>query len=173
MQPDFYVINSPSFPEKPDFERFDVWCEWHDPAEEPYLKSICTNELEFEEVIVKPYTEGFETFYPIATKNDLPFRDFLYLQVAITIAGDLELNGFIATVKDEIVGLTAWLSGTPDDGVDFYRADRLVAKDENPLSVASICQRFDIETFDKLEFRSERTLSNGTQVNGSFELNLA
>lgn len=173
MKSDYYVINSPSFPEKPDFERFDVWCEWHDSVEEPYLKSLCNNESEYEEVIVKPYTEGKEIFYPMVTANDLPFRDFLYLQVAITIAGKLELNGFIATVKDEIVGLTAWLSDTPDDGVDFYRADRLVAKDENPLSVTSICKRFDIKTFEKLEFCSKRTLSNGTKVSGYFELNTA
>ncbi len=173
MKSDFYVINSPSFPEKPDFERFDVWCEWHDSTEEIYLKSMCTDESEYAEVIVKPFTEDRETFYPMVISNNLPFREFLYLQVAITIAEDLELDGFIATVKDEIVGLTAWLSDTPDDGVDFYRADRLVAKNENPLSVASICNRFGIKAFDKLAFHSKRTLSNGTKVSGNFALNTA
>jgi hypothetical protein len=77
MKSEIYIINSPSFPKKRDFERFEVWCEWHDSEEIPYLKTLCSSEQEFEEKIITPYKEGKETYYPLLFTNELPGHAFI------------------------------------------------------------------------------------------------
>ena len=47
MKFDTYIINSPKYPGKGDFDRFSVWCEWDDSEEVPFLKSICESSEEY------------------------------------------------------------------------------------------------------------------------------
>ena len=170
MRSDIYIINSPSFPEKLDFENFGVWCEWHDSEEVPYLKSLCSSELEFEEIIIKPYEEGKETYYPVVSSYELPDHDFLYVQVMVNITVDIKLMGYVSISENEIVLLTIWPNDILDDEVDFYRSDRLVAEDENPVSVSRVSKSYKIGPFFELNFSSKYRLSNGTHVNGRFNV---
>jgi hypothetical protein len=68
------------------------------------------------------------------------------------------------------VSLTIWPNDTSEDEIDFHRSDRLVAEDENPVSVAWISKKYNVEPFSELKFSSKYRLSNGTNVNGSFEV---
>ncbi len=169
MQPNIYIINSPSFPTKKDFEYSAVWCEWYDSDEMPYLKSLCDSENEFQNHIIKAYEEGKETYYPLLGNETLPYREFLYVSVVISIPGIKALSGYVSTICDEIVAISVWLKEA-DDTLVFYNSDRLVADDENPKSIKLISQLFGVKQFTEINYESECRLSNGNTVRGRLQL---
>jgi hypothetical protein len=81
-----------------------------------------------------------------------------------------ELRGYVSTSENEIVSLTILPNDILKDEVVFYRSDRLVAEDENPVNVSRMSQKYNIKLFSKLNYSSNYKLSNGTHVNGSFEV---
>ena len=165
-----YIIHSPSFPTELDFEKFNVWCEWHDPEELPYIKSLCSSEEEFQKLIINPHKDGKETYYPFLGLNDLPNQAYLYVKVAVKILEDIELMGYVSIFENEIISLTIWPDSNPDNEINFYRSDMLVAEDENPKSTNLLINSYDIASFNELYFYSCYKLCTGTEVSGFFKI---
>ena len=169
MKSNTYIINSPSFPEHTDFEKFNIWCEWNDSEEINYLKNICSSEEEYEKIIIKPYEEGKETYYPIVASNVLPERNHLHLYVEANLNKTHILKGYISIVDNLIASLTIWLQGVPDNEVILYSADRLVAEDENPDTLKILKNHFNLTEPPKLEYSSETKFQNGNRIKGIFK----
>ena len=167
MEHNTYVINSPEFPAKEDFDKFNVWCEWHDADEIPYLKSLCSSEEELEERIVRPANEGKEIYYPLVNETKLSYRTFSFIKVEILIA-EFALSGYAATVDEEVVSVTVWLA-EDNEAVTLFRSDRLAAEDENPEAIEQLKQSLKISELEHIDYRSEYSFSNDQKIEGRFE----
>jgi hypothetical protein len=146
MKDEIYVINSPSFPERKDFERFNAWCQWDSPEEIPYIKSLCTSEKDYDEYFMRPYEKGKDAYYPTVDSSTLPNHSLLYVKVDVKITDSIIVMGFVSIVESEIVALTICPDENPDNEIDFYRRDREVADDENPESVYSVMKWYGVAT---------------------------
>lgn len=170
MKPGLYIINSPSFPDQKDFDRFGAWGEWEDAEELPYLKSLCESEEEFEEKIIKPYEKGKETYYPLSTTTELPNYTYIHVKVKVELTESITLDGYVSIDQSEIVALTVWPNELLRKEVRFYRSDRLVAEDENPESVRKLSNKYNLDKFSSLRFSSKYKLHNGDPVDGYFNV---
>lgn len=164
------VYSSPQFPAKEDFDRYGLWCEWHDASELEYIKSICPSESLYKIKFEKPKREGKEVYYPIVGTTVLPDHEFMYVNAVITIASKIQLQGYLAVCEQEVVALTAWVDAAPDHEIDFYRSDRLVSIDENPRSVIELLSHFPIEHFTEIDYKTEYCFSNKEPVAGALQL---
>lgn len=166
MKFDTYIINSPKYPGKGDFDRFSVWCEWDDSEEVPFLKSICESSEEYEELIVAPYELGKETYYPIPSLVELPSRRYCLIRVSVQIGDVKSLGGYVSTSEGEVVSITIWPTKDEDLEITLYKYDRLVAEDENPENIKQLSSLLDTASFNGLTYSSRYVLGNGAKVKG-------
>ena len=67
---------------------------------------------------------------------------------------------------DEVVSLTIWCC--PEEDIEFFREDRLVADDENPDSKYRLAELLGIRKFENIVFYSSAVLHTGKKVVGKF-----
>lgn len=166
MKFDTYIINSPKYPGKDDFDKFAVWCEWEDSEEIPFLKSICESSEEYENVIVASYELGKETYYPIPNMAELPLRRYCSIKVNVNIGYDRLLDGYVSISGDEVVSITMWPTKDKDFEITLYKHDRLVAGDENPENIKKLSTILNIANFGEVAYSSMYILAGGTKVDG-------
>lgn len=163
-----YIINSPDFPQKKDFDNFQVWCSWEDFEEVPFLKNLCSSETEFEDVIIKPYEDGKKTYYPIPSLSHLLERRNFLVKVSVQLSQKINLTGYVATDSDEIVAISIWPDNNSNDTITVYSAQRAAATDHNPMAIKKLAQKFNLSLPLEIAYNSSHTLPNEKKLCGVF-----
>ena len=164
---DFYTLTSPHFPAHKDFERWNLWCEWHDAAE---LTELNLSDTQINEHFHLPNSDGLEVYYPMVQNTLSQNCEFLFAQAKFTFITSDDvylLNGHLSLVKNEVISATI-LTGETE--VTFYGDDRIVAEDENPKSIASICRTLNVDPFRELSYESPVTGGDGLPLRGAIRL---
>ena len=168
MNNNLYEITSPNFPTAKDFLAFPVWCEWHEAEETSYIRSLCSNEKEFQSKFFTPYEEGKESYYPII-ENPLPKRIFLSIAAEITINNEFSLKGYLSTDNYQIIAIHIWLNTDLNKSISILSNSRLFAKDENPKVVKKLKKHLGINSIQSISYKTAIVFANGNVVKGSFE----
>ena len=161
---DFYTITSPKFPTRKDFQRWHLWCQWHDATE---LTELDLSDSEINECFYSPNNAGLEVYYPMVRNTLSQDREFLYAEAKFKFSESDHFTGHLSLVQNEVVAAILLNYGTE---LGFYRNDRIVAEDENPKSIAAICSMMDIDPFCELPYESPVTGRDGLPLRGAIRL---
>ncbi len=162
-----YILSSPDFPGKIDFEKFPVWCEWHEPEEIDYMRSLCSTDEEYNSLIEAPYEAGKTVYYPIIDKDRLPNRVFLEISVKVHITSEITLPGYLSIIEGEAVAVSFWMHQASTEEMTYYRSDRLVAEDENPETLHKLKEYFGTPEITHIKYSSNIICADGKLLTGS------
>lgn len=166
MKDGFYIVNSPDFLSECDFKKFPLWGEWNEPEEIPLLKSLCESEEEYQKLIISPYEEGKETYYPIFD-SVLPNHKFLYAASKVCIGNKEIAKGYICIDSGRVAAICIWLGGKE---FQLLSKERLLALDENPSIVKEISKLLHIMEFNEIRYETNLKRKNGENLAGSIVL---
>ena len=167
MPNDLYTISSPKFITKADFDRWPLWCEWHDASELDALRSAGVAQSEIDLLFIEPNAAGREVYYPITSGSLSMIREFTYAKSTLLIGGQHEFFGYLSLTRNEVVAATVY---NDDTEIVFLRHDRLLACDENPASVSLLRNLSGIESLTGIDYTSDVTDGRGAPLKGRLSL---
>ena len=167
MPSDFYTISSPNFLARSDFDRWPLWCEWHDAFELDALRSAGVKQNDIDLLFIKPNAVGREVYYPITSGSLSAVREFTYAKSTFSIADHNRLSGYLSLTRNDVIAATVYIADTE---ITFLRHDRLLAQDENPASIALLRGSLGLDSLTGLNYNSDVMDVNGSPLNGKLIL---
>ncbi|WP_299493810.1 hypothetical protein [uncultured Shewanella sp.] len=91
----------------------------------------------------------------------------MYVACKAAILGEIELIGYVSLICNEVTSITLWVEGRE---IQFLRADRLSADEDNPESLAFMTQYYGIAHFNEIHYETNYSDSYRHLIKGKLQL---